>query len=226
MLAKLTVIGLYNYDNTLFDGMSLPNGIVRNTLIDTILNECSSFAVVHPDPVIFKRFLNSWSTRRVNIWSKLLATTEYEYDPIANYDRTEEHSETVQRAANETTTVSSTGTTINTGTVTNAGSNGGTTTEQKTAFNSDTLATTGQEQYSGNHSDTTTNNLSESNSVSGSDQRNALSTDTITRRLHAFGNIGVTTTQQMIDQERAIDLFDIYAIILSDFIETFCVQVY
>ena len=40
------------------------------------------------------------------------------------------------------------------------------------------------------------------------------------------GNIGVTTTQDMIEQERRVASFNIYRVIANDFIEEFCLQVF
>ena len=40
------------------------------------------------------------------------------------------------------------------------------------------------------------------------------------------GNIGVTTTQQMIEAERAVVLFDIYVKIADDFHRAFCLDCY
>lgn len=42
----------------------------------------------------------------------------------------------------------------------------------------------------------------------------------------AHGNIGVTTTQKMIQEEREIDEFDIYEYIINDYKNEFCVMVY
>ena len=47
-----------------------------------------------------------------------------------------------------------------------------------------------------------------------------------THKLHAYGNIGVTTTQEMIKQERKIDLFNVYDIIIEDFKMRFCILIY
>ena len=38
MRATLTIMGMYEWDNTLFDGMSLPNNVQRETMIDNILS--------------------------------------------------------------------------------------------------------------------------------------------------------------------------------------------
>ena len=44
--------------------------------------------------------------------------------------------------------------------------------------------------------------------------------------LHAHGNIGVTTTQKLVREERDIDLFNLYDIIIEDFKMRFCILVY
>ena len=44
--------------------------------------------------------------------------------------------------------------------------------------------------------------------------------------LHAHGNIGVTTTQKLIQEQRAIDLFNLYDIIIEDFKMRFCILIY
>ena len=40
------------------------------------------------------------------------------------------------------------------------------------------------------------------------------------------GNIGVTTTQHMIMEERDVARFDVYAYIADDFCREFCIMVY
>lgn len=51
-------------------------------------------------------------------------------------------------------------------------------------------------------------------------------TVTVTHEYTKSGNIGVTTTQQMIEAERAVVLFDIYIKIADDFHRTFCLDCY
>lgn len=215
---KLSVIGLYNYDNTLFDGLTIPDGMDKPALIDLILTECSDFNVVYPDPVFFKARLATWNTRRLPIWTKLYATTQFEYDPIYNYDRYEEHSETVTHTGTDAT--SSSGTASSTASSTASGTS--TDTESRTAYNSSTLAVTSQVQ--GETSATDSNTASTNSTNSGTRTLNL--EDTVTRRIRAYGNIGVTTSQQMLESERQVDMYDIYAIIVSDFMESFCIQVY
>ena len=44
--------------------------------------------------------------------------------------------------------------------------------------------------------------------------------------VRARGNIGVTTSQQMIEQERQTALFNIYETIAGEFKKRYCVMVY
>ena len=56
MRGTLSVLGLYNYDESIFDNMALPvtDHLVKDTLIQNILVECSELEIVYPDPDIFK----------------------------------------------------------------------------------------------------------------------------------------------------------------------------
>lgn len=242
----LNLIALYNYDNSLFDDLEIPAGLDKDVCVDLLLTETSGFNMIYPDPVFFKARLATWNTRRLSIWGKLWATTQYEYDPIANYDRTETHTETVKHTGTDSTQrtdqithsgtdgTQSIETATHTGTVSNQ--NNATDTIQKTGFNSDTLQTTEQDTHNGTSTDT--NNLTDA--VNGSATRtvnlsdNSQGTETLTRNLQdtvnrsirAFGNIGVTTTQQMIEAERDTVKFDMYKIICDDFIDAFCVFTY
>lgn len=217
-MALLNLIALYNYDNTLLDDLEIPSGLDRNACIDLLLTETAEFNMIYPDPTMFKQRLDTWNTRRMPIWLKLWDTTQYEYDPIANYDRTETHTETVTHTGTDSTQRNDQ--TTHTGTVSNQ--NSATDTTKKTGYNSDTLQTTEQTESSGNSTDT--NNLTDNSQGSSTLTRNLQ--DSVTRSIRAYGNIGVTTTQQMIEAERESVKFDMYKVICDDFIDAFCVYTY
>ena len=88
----------------------------------------------------------------------------------------------------------------------NSGTSGGTTTStnSNTSYDSDTFTDTGKAVSSG------------SNTTKGNSKFKS--------RVH--GNIGVTTTQQMIEQERRSVEFCKTEYIINDFIDRFCVGVY
>lgn len=63
------------------------------------------------------------------------------------------------------------------------------------------------------------------NSGASTDVRRTASNSN-TRRGRAWGNIGVTTTQQMIEQQRDVVKLNIYNYIIDSFIRRFCIMMY
>ena len=277
---NLSPLGLFNWDSTIFDLMQIPEALNREVLINNILAQTAELEVLYPNPVVFKNLLGVWSQKNLDVWNRLYATTQYEYNPIENYNRYEEGTE----GGSGTTTHSGTDTTTETSThggsdttafqsadggtegvtsqyQTAQGGSDVTTTEGKTekwiagydsvaSGDDDGLVKQSREesignattQYgkteSGNGTETTTfgktessnetKNYGETISKTGGVTHGERITDSKqgTHTLHAHGNIGVTTTQNMIRQERQIDLFNVYDIIIEDFKMRFCILVY
>lgn len=182
MRATMSVAGLYNYDNTLFDGLTVPDSMDKDALVALILQNTFNLECVYFDGDFLKSAITAWSVANQYKWRTLQKTTEFTYNPIENYDRKENYTNT------------------DTGTITSEG--GGT--SYATAFNSDDDKKTGK-----SISDcTNTQNI----------------THTVDGSVH--GNIGVTTTQQMIASERDVADYSVYMAIVSDFRHEFCVLVY
>ena len=117
---RLTLIGLYNHDSTLFENLSLPDGYDTQTFIDSFLLEHGEKCVLYPDFDFMKFSIGvvsrKWSFELEKIYEALSA----EYNPIENYDRYEriltdnntkygktnnvDYSETRKPATTETTT--------------------------------------------------------------------------------------------------------------------------
>lgn len=281
---------MYKYDPTILDNLVIPTEVNRDTLIPLLLIRTGNLETFYPDPMFFKDFVGIWSRSRVDIWQKLWETTQYEYNPIHNYDRKEEreyqyttvedetHSgtrdDTINRTnsetedINENTTENVTDDTGVTGTDTaNKTSNttgsttdntDGTVEEQVSAFNSIAYQpdrkTITDNDYTSNvtgHVDndetmTTKRDTMETRDTEGSRtiDRDTTGTEKVTdneqtagkidkttthsykETLRAYGNIGVTTTQQMIESERELVKFNIYEYIVDEFSREFCLQVY
>ena len=381
-MATLSPLGLYRWDDTIFDLMQIPSALDKPTLIDNLLAETAELEVLYPNPVVFKNLVGVWSAKQLDIWNRLYATTQYEYNPIENYNRyetgstdgagstthsgtdtttentayggTDGRTEGIMHGGTDTVTHSNTegGTqgeqktgqlaTGGTDTVTHSNTEGGTQGEQKTGqlatggtdtvthsnteggtegesstsglTNSGSDVVTGTDtkghwiagfdstpsgqddglvkqtrdqddattttQYgkieSGTGSKTTTFGKTENGSdataygktesttegstttfgktENGSDATAYGKTENITEQrtygqtiskmggmthgeqirtteegsheLHAHGNIGVTTTQKLIREQRDIDLFNLYDIIIEDFKMRFCILIY
>lgn len=203
----LSVLGLYNYDDTLFDPMVVPAGVDKvNVLVPNLLSELAELEVLYPDPEIMKTIIEVWSKKQLPVWTKLMNTVNLEYNPIYNKDGYYEETET--RDLENTNRITDS---MN-ATVTDAGTN----LNQTSAFNSST--------FENREKDTINNTRTDSqSSVSSSSGTDA---GEITRERHEYGNIGVTTTQQMIKEEREVVQFNIVNYIIEDFKQRFCVLVY
>lgn len=90
MKATMTVLGLYNYDDTIFDGMQLPDGVDAENVVSNLLMELAELEVIYPSWITMQRAISDWSKARVNSWARMLQALNADYDPIENYDRRED----------------------------------------------------------------------------------------------------------------------------------------
>lgn len=210
----LSILGLYNYDNTVFDLLTIPEGLDKTTLIKSICAELADMELLYPNPEVMKDLIDVWSAGCQYEWNKLLESMNFEYNPIDNYDRTETRTLTSQGSGSGTdggsdslsTTKQHTGQEQDTGKV--------------TAFNSGNLADKNQSTGTSSATDTET----ASTQYGKTKQETFSKSDSETIRAH--GNIGVTTTMQMIREQRDIVKFNLYDIITEEFKLRFCVLVY
>ena len=302
---NLSPLGLYQWDQTIFDLMQIPSELDKPTLVDNLLAETAELEVLYPNPVVFKNLVGVWSAKQIDIWNRLYATTQYEYNPIENYNRYETGSDSgtgrTTHSGTDTTTETTThgGTDGRTEAISTGGKDtldmsrrdGGTETENTTSsvelggqdqtvgtdtkghwvagFNPGTPtppddgllkqtrdqddATTTTEYgktEDGTGTKTTTFGKTETNKdeTTYGKTENVQETKTYgetigktgglthgeqiattnegEHELHAHGNIGVTTTQKLIREQRDIDLFNLYDIIIEDFKMRFCILVY
>lgn len=176
MLVKLTLSGLYNFDQTIFDELTLPDGVSRETFIGRLFYRAGEFPLAYMDPDYIRSYLGNFSSVFGLEMEKTWSALREDYNPIHNYDRFEEYqdSETGQ--------------------------------SQNAATSSDTTDTTSQDAYMGdnatsfNPANQTTNNSTNG----GKSSVQASGTTTRDHSAHMYGNIGVTTSQQMLESE--IDL--------------------
>ena len=174
-MTTLSPLGLYRWDDTIFDLMQIPTELDKPTLIDNLLAETAELEVLYPNPVVFKNLVGVWSAKQLDIWNRLYATTQYEYNPIENYNRYETGSED----GSGRTTHSGTDTTADT--TTYGGSDGRT--EAIMQGGSDT--NNRQRAEGGTEGETITDNKAEGGST------------TVTKQVAEGGTQGETTTAQM-----------------------------
>lgn len=228
--ATMSVWGMYQIAPTLFDGLSVPNGIDRENVKDNILLESENLEVLYSNPDFLKAAITVWSTERLPIWEKLYATTQYEYNPIENYDRYEEgtNSASGTSSGENSTTSSGQNSTTSSGenSTTSSGENESVT--SNTAYDSNTFADSTKAVSSGSNTTSGTNSATESgtNSATASSNGSNEYENSGSFTTHIHGNIGVRSSQELIEQERKVATFCITSYIVEEFIDKFCIGVY
>jgi hypothetical protein len=231
----LSILTLYTWDNTIFDNMVIPPELDREILIDNLLMENAEFEVLYSDPDFMKIALGVWSKKELKKWQEKYDTTVLDYNPIENYNRTETGSETESRdlngTDNQTRDLASTGN--DTTTVDSEINRSGDDTMVKStnAYDATTVFTDSEKdvatQATKEENDSTVT-TGTTGTESGTVNNSTTDTGTVTnsRDLNMKGNIGVTTTQQMIQQERDIVEFNIYDYIIESYKMKFSITIY
>ena len=316
-MAKITLIGFYNYDPTLFDGLILPEGIEKDLVVDEILERSNEFESLYSNPDFVKQRITMWGRKHYRTFDKWIKALGIEYDPLNNYDRYEEYTDThvgneltsgnrsdvahnssqgandVSRSDNRFNQTMGTGSNEVSGTengmnnkqdfsnsLANSHTEGSTKPAEQTTTKehqvsaydsstyqpsekdtegnvvnhngtdeSDTSSHTGTE---GNtrevnvnaHNETAANSQNEANVSAGAENEkannsasdvhtgkelyndNRVAKDENKHEAHLYGNIGVTTSQQMLEAELEVQRFNIYVQIADLFVEDFCIMIY
>ena len=224
-MAMLTLQGLYNYDSRLFDLMKVPKQLNVNTVIRTLCDRTRELELLYPELQYMKQRIGIWSDRNMWSWQKMCDVLDEEYNPIENYDRTEEWSDQNQSTETSHDQSDESNGFENVRTDNLKEKNSGTNRRQNVAFNSG-LTDAEKNIVDGSVDNTGTQKHIENghrNTINDGD-KSGNSSSTHTGRVH--GNIGVTTTQQMIQSELELAKFNIYETIADSFVQEFCLMVY
>lgn len=197
-MATLSLLGLYKYDSTILDGLVLPQNVDRDILINNLLAETAELEIIYTDPEFLQNIIAIWARKELPVWTEIEKTLRYDYDPISNYERREEWEEERKGTSSENNNENSVNTGESTGRV--------------AGFNSSDLLD--------NSGASTDVRRTASNSTTRSDG------DSNKRRGRAWGNIGITTTQKMIEEQRDVVKLNIYDYIIESFIKRFCIMMY
>ena len=207
--SKITLIGLEQFlspDRSLFDQLELPEGIDLDTLKGTIFLRCNEFEVLYSDPEFMISAISVWGKKNYWTFDRWVKLLDKEYDPLYNKDYyeviTDTHTGTYQRAATNQNQGNSTDTSSNT--------------HSEKAYNSS--------DYVGTTQDSETNGNQFINSGSNNDSGNDSHTDN--HNYHGYGNIGITSAQELFLKETDVAKFNMYEHIADLFCKEFCIMVY
>jgi len=285
-MSRLTLFGMYDYDPTLFDGLVMPDRFNHDDVVNVILEKCGDLYPYYQVPSWLKNNMTVWARRMYHQFERMIDVLYEDYDPLENYNRYENSTDTPREtvttthsgsdsethSGSDTETHSGSDTETHSGidTETNSGSDtvtgnttittqlGSTTTASanKAAFDSgayqpvdQTITTTsGGDTSTENRSDTTQHGhiVTDQHGHIITDQHGHIITDKhghvitdqhghviteVNSGNHEFasrihGNIGVTTSQQMLEAELATREFDIYDKVAEIFAKQFMIRVY
>lgn len=205
--STMTLIGLYNYDPDLFEYLTFPEGIDKSTFIDNLLLRADEFEVLYPDPEFLKFSIGAWSRKWQATFTRWVEALAIEYAPLENYDRHEDWTDKGNsHGSNSGESSGETG-----------GRTNSTSTNKVSAYDSGDALTT-------HHQDVLVGADSTSSSSASSGSHEEHFGNTHNGRIH--GNIGVTTSQQMLTAELDLGYWNIYNKIIDLFLTEFVIPVY
>lgn len=193
-MATLTLIGLYNYDNTLFDGLTLPAGIDKDICINEILRRCGEFELIYSDLDFNKSMIAQFGNKHNRTFKKWVEGLSEEFNPLHNYDRHEIYTDTHKSNA-----------------VSNSATSTSSNADRKvSAYDASTMQPKENETSGGSGTGSAVNS----------------SNDEVKHEAHLYGNIGVTTSTQMLEDFLRVERWNIYEHIADIFCDEFCIPVY
>lgn len=269
--AKITLFGCDTYfshlGQSVFDNLTLPEGITKDTLVDNILLRGGEFECQYGDPDFIRRAIGAWSLKWQPTFKRWVDALAIEYAPLENYDRIEDWtddtarsdasaSESVHSRNLESSQVNSESADYSQSDAKHTGGEIGVTTDRdkfdsppthtvtRSAYDSSNYEPLSQEKDTGKWKETTENDVSESSATSSESNSSGSSVNSETGsestadnassamnnnavhsgRIH--GNIGVTTSQQMLLQELELGYWNIYEKITELFLQEFTIPVY
>ena len=208
--AKITLIGMAKWledgGDDLFAQMTLPAGIDRQTFIDTVLMRGGEFEILFAEPSTMQYAIGAWSRKWQHTLQKWADVLAIDYNPLENYDRMESWSDAKTGRRKESGSSSDTAVT-----------NGNSTNEnQRAAYDSASYSPVEKDINS-------SQNASSGASVTNAEGSNS---ESALHEGRTHGNIGVTTSQQMLEAEWEVAKLNVYENASELFLTELCIYTY
>lgn len=204
--SKMTLIGMnifmLNMNDDLFKNLSLPEELDKSTLTNNILMRGGEFEVAYANPTAMQSIIGIWSNKMQPTFTRWVNALKIEYAPLENYDRMEHWTDEVDGTGSSESSGSVDTTTGDTSELQKSAYDQSTYSPYEKTINDGTVGTT--------TSDTTGTTMSNDSEHNG--------------RIH--GNVGVTTSQQMLQQELDLGYWNVYEKITELFLQEFVIPVY
>lgn len=224
--AKITMIGFNNYmqsiNDDLFKFFNLPAGIDADVVKNNILIKGGEFEVLYSDPVFMQQSIGVWCAKWYDTFAKWYKALTIDYAPLENYDRIEEWTDK------------------NTGKDVHAGSgNVDTTNNMDSTTKDDSNSTTERKVSAFDSSEYQSKDLEENKYKNRTDfesdgethtkTSDSKTIDTTSDHIHngrMHGNIGVMSSQTMLEQELNVRRFNLVENITDIFLREYIIPIY
>lgn len=204
--SKTTLIGMnifmLNMNDDLFKNLTLPEDLDKQTLVNNILMRGGEFEVLYSNPTAMQQMIGLWSATWQPTFIRWARALAIEYAPLENYDRFEHWTDEVDGEGSSESSGSVDTTTSDTSQLDKSAYDQSAYSPYELTTNGGTVGTT--------TSDTTGTTMSNDSEHDG--------------RIH--GNIGVTTSQQMLTQELELGYWNVYEKMTELFLQEFVIPVY
>lgn len=222
--SKITLIGLESFlePNSVFDDLTLPEGLDLETLKGTIFLRCQEFELLYPDPEFMRSAVKIWGMKNYWTFNKWVELINKQYDPLYNKDYYEEYKDTHEGSESGSGTSSQTDDHTRTDNL--KSETDGTVTHAEKAFNDTYMVDVSKDTTDGEVKHTGTQRDAGSLNGSYSDSKDDSYVNSHT--YHGYGNIGITSAQELFQRQAEVARFNLYEQIADLFCQEFCIMVY
>ena len=204
---RLTLIGLYKYNPAVFSNLTLPTSVDEETFIDSLLLEYGECPLIYPDYDFMVLAIGAWSRKWYSNIERIATALNAEYNPIHNYDKTETWTENETNENNR-------GLTNNTDT-----------TYSEDSTNESVVSAYNESTYQPDNKDI--NDVDSTTNIETSIEENENKERQNTKTGRVYGNIGVTESSTMVQNELNLRINqNLYHILSEMFYREFCIYVF
>ena len=204
---RLTLIGLYKYNPAVFSNLTLPTSVDEETFIDSLLLEYGECPLIYPDYDFMVLAIGAWSRKWYSNIERIATALNAEYNPIHNYDKTETWTENETNENNR-------GLTNNTDT-----------TYSEDSTNESVVSAYNESTYQPDNKDI--NDVDSTTNIETSIEENENKERQNTKTGRVYGNIGVTESSAMVQNELNLRINqNLYHILSEMFYREFCIYVF
>ena len=83
-MPQMSILSLYNYDPSIFDGFRVPETLDKDTVIGQLCLDLAELSLIYPSPSTMKQAITIWTDIHYKEWEDLEKTLYYVYNPIWN----------------------------------------------------------------------------------------------------------------------------------------------